>query len=69
MCIKLICIILPEISAHHSVAIEIIGGHFFSCHPYIESTTVLSDKMYNNYIIVCILCIMNCNTPIEVLLY
>ena len=27
------------------VAIEILGSHFFRCHPYIETTTVLSDKV------------------------
>ena len=44
MCVlKLICIyILPEISAHH-LQLKCMGSHFFPCHPYIESTTVLSD--------------------------
>ena len=35
--------ILPEISAHH-LQLKCMGGHFFRCHPYIESTTVLSDN-------------------------
>ena len=26
-----------------SSAIEMIGGHFLGCHPYIESITTLSD--------------------------
>ena len=41
MCVlRLVSIILAEISAHH----KCMGDHFFRCHPYIESTTVLSDK-------------------------
>ena len=35
--------ILPEISAYH-LQLKCMGGHFFSGHPYIESTTVLSDN-------------------------
>ena len=35
--------ILPEISAYH-LQLKCMGGHFFfPGHPYIESTTVLSD--------------------------
>ena len=45
MCVlKLICIYLPEISAQH-LELKCMGGHFFPCHPYIESTTVLSDTI------------------------
>ena len=41
--------ILPEISAHH-LQLKCMGGHFFPCHPYIESTTVLSDNVHTfNY--------------------
>ena len=45
MCtLRLISIILAEISAHH-LQLKCIGSHFFPCHPYIESTTtVLSDN-------------------------
>ena len=35
-------ILLPEISAYH-LQLKCMGGHFFPGHPYIESTTVLSD--------------------------
>ena len=42
VCIKIYMYIIPEISAHH-LQLKCMGGHFFSCHPYIESTTVLSD--------------------------
>ena len=34
--------ILAEISAYH-LQLKCMGGHFFLGHPYIESTTVLSD--------------------------
>ena len=34
--------ILAEISAYH-LQLKCMGGHFFPGHPYIESTTVLSD--------------------------
>ena len=37
--------ILPEISAYH-LQLKCMGGHFFPGHPYIESTTVLSDIYY-----------------------
>ena len=37
--------ILAEISAYH-LQLKCMAGHFFPGHPYIESTTVLSDK-YN----------------------
>ena len=31
--------------AAHTFQMELYGGHFFPCHPpYIESTTILSDK-------------------------
>ena len=44
MCVlRLVSIILGEISAHH-LQLKCMGGHFFPCHPYIESTTVLSDN-------------------------
>ena len=44
MCVlRVVSIILAEISAHH-FQLKCIGGHFFRCHPYIESTTVLSDN-------------------------
>ena len=36
--------ILAEISAYH-LQLKCMGGHFFPGHPYIESTTVLSDKL------------------------
>ena len=43
MCLlRLVSIILAEISAHH-LQLKCMGGYFFSCHPYIESTTILSD--------------------------
>ena len=43
VCIKAYMLyILPEISAHH-LQLKCMGGHFFPCHPYIESTIVLSD--------------------------
>ena len=38
--------ILPEISAYH-LQLKCMGGHFFPGHPYIESTTVLSDSATN----------------------
>ena len=34
--------ILPKILAYHLQS-KCMGGHFFLGHPYIESTTVLSD--------------------------
>ena len=34
--------ILAETSAYH-LQLKCMGGHFISGHPYIESTTVLSD--------------------------
>ena len=34
--------ILAEISAYH-LQLKCMGGHLFPGHPYIESTTVLSD--------------------------
>ena len=37
--------ILPEISAYH-LQLKCMGSHFFPGHPYIESTTVLSDIYY-----------------------
>ena len=43
--------ILPEISAHH-LQLKCMGQpFFFLCHPYIESTTVLSDTCmyYSRY--------------------
>ena len=44
MCVlKPICIILPEISGHHLQLKCVWAAIFFPCHPYIESTTVLSD--------------------------
>ena len=38
--------ILPEISAFH-LQLKCKSGHFVSGHPYIESTTVISDKAQN----------------------
>ena len=35
--------ILAEISAYH-LQLKCMGGHLFPGHPYIESTTVLSDS-------------------------
>ena len=42
--LKLVSILLAEISAHH-LQLKCMGGHCFSVPsgPYIESTTVLSD--------------------------
>ena len=42
VCVETYVYILPEISAHH-LQLKFMGSHFFPCHPYIESTTVLSD--------------------------
>ena len=41
--------ILAEISAYH-LQLKCMGGHFFPGHPYIESTTVLSDIIIYTYI-------------------
>ena len=37
---------IAENSAHH-LQLKCMGGLFFLCHPYIESTTVLSDIKNN----------------------
>ena len=39
--------ISAEISAHH-FQLKCMGSHFFSGHPYIESTTVLSDNIIDS---------------------
>ena len=44
VCIKTYLYITRDFSS--SLAIEMYGRPFFPCHPYIESTTVLSDKEY-----------------------
>ena len=43
VCIETYVYILPEISAHH-LQLKCMGSHCFPCHPYMESTTVLSDS-------------------------
>ena len=47
MCILTYLYILAEISAYH-LQLKCTGGHFFPGHPYIESTTILSDKINVN---------------------
>ena len=44
MCTLRLISILPDISAPHHLQLKCMGGHFCPCrHPYIESTTILSD--------------------------
>ena len=51
MCLlRLVSLILAEISAHH-LQLKCMGGHFFFVPSYIESTTVLSDIVLHVVII------------------
>ena len=66
MCVlRLVSIILAEISAHH-FQLKCIGGHFFSVPSYIESTTVLSDYYFPDKSFYCLLNYHNDSNTIPV---
>ena len=67
MCVRLISIILAEISlisAHH-FQLKCMAAIFFRCHPYIEST-VLSDYYFPDKSFFCLLNYHNDSSTIPV---
>ena len=62
VCIKTylcnVCI-LPAISAHQ-LQLKCMSSHFFPCHPYIKSTTILSDNCCSSHDDHMCLCVCVC---------
>ena len=63
--LRLVSIILAEISAHH-FELKCMGGHFFRYHPYIESTTVLSNYYFPDKSFFCLLNYHNDSSTIPI---